>query len=77
MTKVAQQQAKITKAQMQEQPPQPQQNQEQMSQQKPLLLQIDAQIVEGIFKVLSQLPYGQVEPLMTALRTDLAKNNPQ
>ena len=54
-----------------------QQPQNQTESQKSLLLQIDSKLIEAVFQTLVQLPYGQVEPLMTALRNDLAKNNPQ
>lgn len=56
---------------------QPKQEQQPPQSNQPLLLLIDAKIIEGVFQTLGQLPYAQVEPLMTALRMDLTKNNPQ
>lgn len=52
-------------------------NQEnQPNQPQPLHLLIDSKLIDAVLTTLAQLPYGQIEPLMTALRNDLAKNNP-
>ena len=68
--------SQLTNTQVNQQPNN-QEPQGQTGTNKSLLLQIDSKLIDAVFQTLFQLPYGQIEPLMTALRHDLAKNNPQ